>query len=189
MDWLSIVRPGSVLSRQLGVEGAPIIDTAAPFRHGYGADALALRFNRAGVLSTVPNIYFPGEAHEFYTRHLASSIRGCTTSCDVELFWAGAEHGIADRWRPCLLHNRSGGSKSDFDHSRVLSLSGRATFMWKLSAGFHYRAKDSRRRNLLPHVPARAREPFATSSSYFILPWSSLFLLITRTSSTWKPIP
>ena len=36
-----IVRPGSRLSRQLGVEAASTIDTADPFRHGYGADALA----------------------------------------------------------------------------------------------------------------------------------------------------
>src|SRR5207248_849086 len=38
-----IVRPGSYLSRQLGLEGAPISDTADPFRHGYGADALAFQ--------------------------------------------------------------------------------------------------------------------------------------------------
>ena len=43
-----IVHPGSALSHQLGVEAAPTIDTADPFRHGYGADALAFRFNRAG---------------------------------------------------------------------------------------------------------------------------------------------
>src|SRR5882724_101336 len=30
-----IVRPGSPLSHQLGVESAPTIDTADPFRHGY----------------------------------------------------------------------------------------------------------------------------------------------------------
>jgi hypothetical protein len=34
-----IVRPGSLLSHQLGVDAAPTIDTADPFRHGYGADA------------------------------------------------------------------------------------------------------------------------------------------------------
>ena len=31
-----IVRPGSYLSRELGLEGEPISDTADPFRHGYG---------------------------------------------------------------------------------------------------------------------------------------------------------
>src|SRR6476620_7247661 len=49
-----IVRPGSQLSHQLGVEAAPTIDTADPFRHGYGADAIAFRFNRAGILSAPP---------------------------------------------------------------------------------------------------------------------------------------
>ena len=49
-----IVRPNSRLSYQLGVEAAPTIDTADPLRHGYGADALAFRFNRAGVLSAPP---------------------------------------------------------------------------------------------------------------------------------------
>src|SRR6267142_7036007 len=49
-----IVRPGSALSHQLGVEAAPTIDTADPFRHGYGADALAFHFNHAGVVSAPP---------------------------------------------------------------------------------------------------------------------------------------
>ena len=49
-----IVRPGSQLSHQLGVEAAPTIDTADPFRHGYGADAIAFPFNHAGVLSAPP---------------------------------------------------------------------------------------------------------------------------------------
>ena len=49
-----IVRPGSRLSHQLGVEAAPTSDTADPFRHGYGADALAFHFNHAGVLSVPP---------------------------------------------------------------------------------------------------------------------------------------
>src|SRR5262245_37261018 len=35
-----IVRPGSRLSHQLGVDAAPTSDTSDPFRHGYGADAL-----------------------------------------------------------------------------------------------------------------------------------------------------
>src|SRR3981189_3894310 len=49
-----IVRPGSQLSRQLGLEGAPISDTSDPFRHGYGADALAFQFDRAGGLLRAP---------------------------------------------------------------------------------------------------------------------------------------
>lgn len=85
-----IVRPGSVLSRQLGVEGAPISDTADPFRHGYGADALAFRFNRAGVLSTAPAYIVQARPNEFYTRRLGSFIRGRTTSRDVEQFFGRA---------------------------------------------------------------------------------------------------
>src|SRR6478736_5357560 len=49
-----IVRPGSAWSHQLGVDAAPAIDTADPFRHGYGADALAFHFDNAGVLSAPP---------------------------------------------------------------------------------------------------------------------------------------
>ena len=47
-----IVRPDSHLFRQLGLYEAPVIDTASWLYHGYGADALAFRFNRNGVLST-----------------------------------------------------------------------------------------------------------------------------------------
>ena len=79
-----IVRPGSRLSRQLGVEAAPTIDTADPFRHGYGADALAFHFNRAGVLSTPPAYIVQADPNEFYTLRLGSLIRGRTTLRDVE---------------------------------------------------------------------------------------------------------
>jgi hypothetical protein len=85
-----IVRPGSVLSRQLGVEAASTIDTAHPFRHGYGADALAFRFNRAGVLSAAPVYIAQARPNEFYTRRLGSFIRGRTTSRDVERFFGRA---------------------------------------------------------------------------------------------------
>lgn len=50
----SIVRPGSALSHQLGIENAPTIRYLDPFNHGYGADALAFHFNHAGVLSAPP---------------------------------------------------------------------------------------------------------------------------------------
>jgi hypothetical protein len=79
-----IVRPGSALSRQLGIDGAPTIDTADPFRHGYGADAIAFRFNKAGVLSTPPAYIVQAKPNEFYTRRLRSLIRGRSTSRDVE---------------------------------------------------------------------------------------------------------
>ena len=46
-----IVRPGSVLIQQLGLQGAPFRDTSDPLNHGRGADVLAFRLNTAGVLS------------------------------------------------------------------------------------------------------------------------------------------
>jgi hypothetical protein len=79
-----IVRPGSPLSHQLSVEAAPTIDTADPFRHGYGADALAFHFNQAGVLSRPPAYIVQATPNEFYTLRLGSLIRGRTTSRDVE---------------------------------------------------------------------------------------------------------
>jgi len=79
-----IVRPDSPLSHQLGVEAAPTSDTSDPFRHGYGADALAFHFNRAGVLSAPPAYIVQATPNEFYTLRLGSLIRGRTTSRDVE---------------------------------------------------------------------------------------------------------
>src|ERR1044071_4092689 len=79
-----IVRPGSPLSHQLGVEDAPTIDTTDPFRHGYGADALAFHFNNAGVLSAPPAYIVQANPNEFYTSRPGSLIAGRTTSRDVE---------------------------------------------------------------------------------------------------------
>ena len=82
-----IVRPGSAVSRQLGVEAAPTSDTADPFRHGYGADALAFRFNPAGVLSAPPAYIVQATPNEFYTRRLGSFIRGQSRLRDVKAFF------------------------------------------------------------------------------------------------------
>jgi hypothetical protein len=79
-----IVRPGSPLSHQLGVEAAPTSDTSDPFRHGYGADAIAFRFNHDGVLSAPPAYIVQAKPNEFYTVRLGSLIRDRTTSRDVE---------------------------------------------------------------------------------------------------------
>src|SRR6266513_2924354 len=82
-----VVRPGLSLSDQLGIDGAPTVDTADPFRHGYGADALAFRFDRAGILSAPPAYIVQATPNEFYTRRIGSLIRGRSTSRDVQAFF------------------------------------------------------------------------------------------------------
>jgi hypothetical protein len=94
-----IVRPDSRLSHQLGVEAAPTSDTADPFRHGYGADALAFHFNHAGVLSMPPAYIVQATPNEFYTSRLGSLIAGRTTSRDVEAIFG----------RPQNIERRSDG--------------------------------------------------------------------------------
>ena len=79
-----IVRPDSRLSYQIGVGAAPTIDTADPLYHGYGADALAFHFNKAGILSAPPAYIVQATPNEFYTSRLGSFIRGRSTSRDVE---------------------------------------------------------------------------------------------------------
>jgi hypothetical protein len=82
-----IVRPGSVLTRQLGLQGAPFRDTSDPLNHGRGADVLAFRLNTAGVLSVPPAYIVQGQPNDFYMRRIGSFIRGRTTSHDVESFF------------------------------------------------------------------------------------------------------
>jgi hypothetical protein len=82
-----IVRPGSALSRQLGVDAAPTADTADPFRQGYGADALAFRFDRNGVLSAPPAYIVQAIPNEFYTRRLGAFIRGKSRLQDAKAFF------------------------------------------------------------------------------------------------------
>ena len=91
-----IVRPDSRLFRQLGLYEAPVIDTADPMRHGYGADALAFRFNRNGVLIAPPAYIAQASPYDFYMRRIGSLTRGRATVHDVEdLFGRG--HSRADR--------------------------------------------------------------------------------------------
>jgi len=82
-----VVRPGSSLSDQLGIDGAPTIDTADSFRHGYGADALAFRFNRAGILSALLAYIVQATPNEFYTQRLGSFIRGQSRLPDAKAFF------------------------------------------------------------------------------------------------------
>ena len=79
-----IVRPGPPLSGQLGLEGAPISDTSDPFRHGYGADALAFQFNRAGGLLRAAAYVVQAQPNNFYTCRLGIFIRGKSTSAEVQ---------------------------------------------------------------------------------------------------------
>jgi len=87
------------LSHQLGIEAAPTIDTSDPFRHGYGADALAFPFDHAGILSAPPAYIVQGTPNEFYTRRLGSLIRGQSSERDVRTFFG----------RPQSTENRADG--------------------------------------------------------------------------------
>jgi hypothetical protein len=91
-----IVQPDSHLIRQLGLYEAPWIDTADPLRHGYGADALAFRFNRNGVLIVAPAYIAQGLPYDFYTRRIGSLTRGRATTQDVEAMF-GRGHSRANR--------------------------------------------------------------------------------------------
>ena len=91
-----IVRPDSRLYRQLGLYEAPIIDTASWLNHGYGADALAFRFYRNGVLISSPAYIVQESPYDFYTRRIGSLTRGRATVHDVEALF-GHGHTRADR--------------------------------------------------------------------------------------------
>ena len=91
-----IVQPDSRLFWQLGLYEAPVIDTADPLRHGYGADALAFRFNRNGVLITPPAYIAQALPYDFYMRRIGSLTVGRATVHDVEALF-GRGHSRANR--------------------------------------------------------------------------------------------
>ena len=91
-----IVSPDSRLFYQLGLYEAPVIDTADPLRHGYGADALAFRFNRNGALIAPPAYIAQESPNDFYTRRIGSLTRGRASVHDVEALF-GRSHTRADR--------------------------------------------------------------------------------------------
>lgn len=91
-----IVQPDSPLFRQLGLYEAPWIDTADPLRHGYGADALAFRFNRNGVLIAPPAYVAQALPYDFYMRRIGALTRGRATTHDVEALF-GHGHTRANR--------------------------------------------------------------------------------------------
>jgi hypothetical protein len=92
-----IVQPDSRLISQLGLYEAPVIDTADPLRHGYGADALAFRFNRNGILIAPPAYIAQSLPYDFYTRRIGSLARGGATVHDVEALFG---HGYSRANRP-----------------------------------------------------------------------------------------
>ena len=94
-----IVRPGSALMQQLGLQGAPFRDTSDPLNHGRGADVLAFPFNTAGVLSMAPAYIVQGQPNEFYLRRIGSFIRGRATPHDIESLFG----------RPRRIEKRSDG--------------------------------------------------------------------------------
>ena len=91
-----VVQPDSHLFRQLGLYEAPIIDTADWLRHGYGADALAFRFNRKGVLIAPPAYIVQALPYDFYKVRIGSLTRGHSTVNDVEALF-GRSHIRAER--------------------------------------------------------------------------------------------
>jgi hypothetical protein len=91
-----IVRPDSHLFYQLGLYEAPVIDTSDPLRHGYGADALAFRFNRSGVMIMPPAYVAQALPYDFYKIRIGSLTRGRATVDDVEDLF-GRSHIRADR--------------------------------------------------------------------------------------------
>src|SRR6266566_931878 len=99
-----LVRPGSYLSRQLGLEGAPISDTADPFRHGYGADALAFQFDRAGRLLRAPAYVAQAQLNNFYISRFGylypRKKHGRRSTINL---WSVPQNGTTTRWLHWLL--------------------------------------------------------------------------------------
>jgi hypothetical protein len=91
-----IVQPDSRLFYQLGLYEAPVIDTADPLRHGYGADALAFRFNRKGVLIAPPAYIAQALPYDFDMRRIGTLTVGRATVDNVEALF-GRGHSRADR--------------------------------------------------------------------------------------------
>jgi hypothetical protein len=91
-----IVQPESKLFYSLGLFDAPWIDTADRLRHGYGADVLAFRFDRNGVLISPPAYVAQESPNNFYTARLGALARGRTTASQVEAMF-GHGHSVAKR--------------------------------------------------------------------------------------------
>jgi len=86
-----VLREGSPLGHQLGLDDAPFINTSDRLRHGHGADVLAFRFDKAGRLSISPAYIANAQLNDFYTRRIGSLIRGRTTVRDVETLFGNPQ--------------------------------------------------------------------------------------------------
>ena len=73
-----------------------MIDTADRLHHGYGADALAFRFNRNGILIAPPAYIAQESANDSYTRRIGSLVHGRATTRDIEALF-GHGHTMANR--------------------------------------------------------------------------------------------
>lgn len=72
---------------------------------GYGADALAFRFNRAGILAAPPAYVVQGLPNEFYLRRLGPLVRGRSSFQEVRAFFG----------RPNSVERRSDGFNCYYD--------------------------------------------------------------------------
>ena len=98
-----IVRPDSRLFYQLGLYEAPVINTSDWIHHGYGADALAFRFDRNGVLIQPPAYIAQELPYDFYMRRIGFLTRGRARVDDVEAL-LGRGHTRADRSDGFILY-------------------------------------------------------------------------------------
>jgi hypothetical protein len=91
-----VLREGSPLGHQLGLDDAPFINTSDRLRHGHGADVLAFRFDKAGRLLISPAYIANAQLSDFYTRRIGSLIRGRTTVRDVQMLF-GHPQAVSQR--------------------------------------------------------------------------------------------
>jgi hypothetical protein len=91
-----VLREGSPLGHQLGLDDAPFINTSDRLRHGHGADVLAFRFDKAGRLLISPAYIANAQLSDFYTRRIGSLIRGRSTVRDVQTLF-GHPQAVSQR--------------------------------------------------------------------------------------------
>jgi hypothetical protein len=91
-----VLREGSPLGHQLGLDDAPFINTSDRLRHGHGADVLAFRFDKASRLLISPAYIANAQLSDLYTRRIGSLIRGRSTVRDVQALF-GHPQAVSQR--------------------------------------------------------------------------------------------